>query len=113
MQSNADFLERRRKLASSWKIVAWMMLAGIAALAAWLFVSVPWLANPLFVARRISAGDMERPTLELMATVLPVTILILLGLIAAMIGLGFAIFANEKRYQRIIRELEARSRHGA
>lgn len=106
--SDRRFLQRRRRLARSWNLVGAMLLLVLAALTATLFFRVPFLANPLYVIDLLKDGNLERSTMELMAFMLPIVVLLCLAVTAVTVVFGFAFFSNERRYLAIIDALEQR-----
>jgi uncharacterized membrane protein len=101
-QDDSGFLRHRRRLVGLWKLAGPLMLLVLLVFLGWLFVWSPNLVNPYAVANKLSNGEIERSTLELMALILPVSILMNIGITAVMIGFGFAMVANERRYLKII-----------
>jgi hypothetical protein len=101
-QNDEDFLRHRRKLVARWKLAGPLMLLVLLALLGWLYVWSPNLVNPYAVADKISNGEIERSSLELMALILPVAMLTIIGITAVVIGFGFAVISNERRYLKII-----------
>jgi len=99
------FLQRRERMARSWRTAGALALLLLAALLAWLFIKSPVLVNPVFVAGRLEAGTIERGTVEIMAAMLPMAILGCFVTTTVMVGFGFTVFSIERRYLGIIREL--------
>ncbi|MCP3867091.1 MAG: hypothetical protein GY703_03165 [Gammaproteobacteria bacterium] len=97
-----DFVERRRRLIRLWPWVAVFLLVLLGLLTAWLMLKNPMLTNPLEVADRLAANSIDRVTLETMALLLPVVMLLCLSMVAVIILYGFAMFGNEKRYLAIV-----------
>ncbi|WP_404356996.1 hypothetical protein [Methylotuvimicrobium sp. KM1] len=100
-----DFIEKRRRLTRYWPIGAGLLLASLAALSIWLWNYSPYLANPYYVIDRLESGKTDAGMMEMSAVLLPrmtLTVIVLLGLAVVM---GFASFANEKKYQAIISKL--------
>jgi hypothetical protein len=107
MHTNDDrrFLRRRQRLAAAWTPVGVTLLLALSACLGWLFVRVPYLVNPVYVARQLATGAIERSTLDLMALLLPVAVVALFVVTGIMIGYGFAVFAHERRYQRMLHSM--------
>jgi hypothetical protein len=101
-QDDQEFLRHRRRLVALWKLIGPLLLLALLALLGWLLVWSPNLVNPYSVAHRISSGEIERSSLELMALILPVAMLTIIGITAVVIGFGFAVCSNERRYLKII-----------
>jgi hypothetical protein len=101
-----SFLEKRRRLTRLWPWVGSMLLLLLVALAAWLWVSVPWLINPWAVSAALESATLTDSTRTLMAAMLPVVMLTLLLVVAVMIVLAFAAFSNERRLIQLLRRQE-------
>ncbi|CCE22746.1 hypothetical protein [Methylotuvimicrobium alcaliphilum] len=100
-----DFIEKRRRLTRYWPIGAGLLLASLAALSVWLWNFSPYLANPYCVIERLESGKIDAGMMAMSTLLLPMmtlTVIVLLGLAVVM---GFASFANEKKYQAIINKL--------
>ncbi|WP_341326612.1 hypothetical protein [Methylotuvimicrobium sp. KM2] len=100
-----DFLEKRRRLTRYWPIGAGLLLASLATLTVWLWNYSPYLVNPYYVIDRLESGKTDAGIMEISTLLLPMmtlTVIVLLGLAVVM---GFASFANEKKYQVIINKL--------
>jgi hypothetical protein len=104
------FLRKRAALVRAWPIAGGIMLAALILLTAWLLWSSPFLVNPYAMMERIREGSIEPGTLQLLAGLLPVAVLCILALVAAMVAFSFAAFSNEKRHLRIIDTLLAKDR---
>ena len=104
------FLEQRRWRARYWNLVGGVLLAAVVGLAVWLLVRVPNLVNPFHVLRQIEAGTLPQSSLETMATLLPLAVMAVVGMLATVITFGFAVFANERRYLSIIDSLAGSTR---
>jgi hypothetical protein len=101
------FLARRRKLARWWGPVGWFLLAGIAAVLAWMLLRTPLLVDPFEVIARLEQEAIPQSTLMLMATLLPVIWLLSFLLLLSVVLCQFAAVSVEKRLLRII---DARSK---
>ena len=104
------FIEQRRRLVRWWTPVGSATLAGLAAFVAWMFWAHPRLINPLHVVGAIEADGITQGTLELMAVMLPVVVLLICLVLGVMIGFAFAAIGNERRYLRIIDQLKQHDR---
>jgi len=100
------FLQTRRRFARWWNAVGGLLLVALGGSAVWLRVDVPALMSPTYAAKQISAGALPQSSLELMAVLLPVAMWVLFVVTAVVIGFGFAVFTNERRYQSIIEALQ-------
>ncbi len=104
-QNDLQFLARRKRLAVFWNAIGTLLIIILVGLLGWLFLTTPYLVNPVYVSRQILAGTVERSTLEFMAMLLPFVVLAIFAVIGAVIGFGFAVFSNERRYHRMIDNL--------
>ena len=89
-----------------WRYVGPILLLAIIVLAAWIFVNSPLLINPYEVISRIKSGTIEQSTFEMMAVILPLIMIFLFLLLVVVIGIMYAAFSKEKRYMKIISEVE-------
>jgi hypothetical protein len=99
------FLEKRRRFAATWNAVGIAMLAVLAALAVWLYVTVPGLIYPPHVIHELKTGTLSQETLRLPALLLPIVVLALFAVTALVTVYGFYVFRNERRYLRMIEKL--------
>ncbi|GMU93159.1 MAG: hypothetical protein AMXMBFR4_22170 [Candidatus Hydrogenedentota bacterium] len=102
LDGERTFLERRRRFARSWRYVGVSLLLLVAGMGCWLYFYHPLLANPVFVARELRRGGIEQKTLELMAAILPIAIIVIVVLCGVFVLLAFAAFSNEVKYLAII-----------
>ncbi|MCC6699310.1 MAG: hypothetical protein IT365_27035 [Candidatus Hydrogenedentes bacterium] len=109
-ENDRRFLERRRKLATTWNATGMMVLVGMGVVLTVFFIQAPSLVNPYHVVARLQAGELEPRYLELMAVMLPVAVLLCFFVMAAGVLLSFAVFANERRYIAILTGLLAADR---
>lgn len=103
--SDSAFVDKRRKYVRAGPAVLGFCLLLIIGLGLWLYSTQPQLIHFAEVARQIADGSLDQLTVELMAVMLPIAMLMSLVLIAGIIGLAWAWLLNEKRYLRIIAEL--------
>ena len=96
------FVNRRRKLIRLWSVMGILLLILLGLFTLWMFMSNPLLVNPFEVADQLLAGTIETPTLQLMAGLLPVAMLMCLTTVLVLIIYVFAAIGNEKRYLEII-----------
>jgi hypothetical protein len=110
--SDADraFLDRRRKLLTLWPWTGAGMIAGILGFATWLWMAVPLMINPWATIAAIESGRLEETTLTVMAVMLPILMLACLGVMVVLIGLLFAVFANERRLISLVEKQDSRHR---
>ena len=104
-EKDLEFIKKRSFFVRWWNVVGSIMLAVLGVMALWLFVKVPNLINPLHVIEQLKAGTLQQSSLVVMAGMLPIVVLGLLLVCCAVIGFGFAVFGNERRYLRIIEEI--------
>ncbi len=104
-----SYLEKRRKLLKAWTYVGPFLLLAIIGFAGYLYLNIPWLINPYEVLSRLQAGSIPQSTIETMAIMLPVMILMVCILLLVVVVIMYAAFSNEKKYLRIVDE-ESRSR---
>lgn len=96
------FIQSRRRFVRLWNAAAIIMLATLGLLTTWLMLTAPYLANPVFVAEQLRAGLIDEPVFSLSVVMLPVIVLLLFAVVAIFIALGYAVFAHERRYLKII-----------
>ncbi|GAB4262098.1 MAG: hypothetical protein Kow0065_12740 [Methylomicrobium sp.] len=107
MLSSQDrtFIDKRRHFTRYWPMTAGLLLTSLAVISIWLWHYSPYLANPLYVIERLKSGTIDTGMLEMSVLLVPLMTLIIIVLLVLTILLGFASFANEKRYQSIIGKL--------
>jgi uncharacterized membrane protein YjgN (DUF898 family) len=103
--SDAVFVGKRRKFVRLGPVVFGLCLALVAGLAVWLYFLQPKLINFVEVARQIENGTLDQLSVELMAVMLPIAMLMCLVLLTAVIAFSWVSLSNERRYIRIIDEL--------
>ena len=103
-EKDIEFIRQRERLARWWTPVGILMLAVFGGMVVWLFIRTPNFINPFHVIEQLKAGTLQQGTLVVMAGMLPIMVLGLFLVCCTVIGFGFAIFANERRYLRIIKE---------
>lgn len=100
-------LARRRRLLRWWPAAGLFALLMLAAVFAWLALNAPELVNPFMVARQLQEGTLDVSSMQLMAAMLPVVMLVLLSVVAALLVFVHVTLSREKRYQQIIERLRA------
>ena len=100
-----EYLEKRKKLTSAWRFVGPALLLAILGLAMWIYLRSPLLINPYEAISRMETGHIEKSTLEMMATVLPIVMIIVFLLLLSIVGIMYAAFSKEKKYMEIIGKL--------
>ena len=103
--SDAAYIGKRRKFVKSGPIVFGLCLALVTGFGIWLYFRQPQLINFVEVARQIESGSLDQLTIELMAVMLPIAMLMCLVLLAGVVGLSWFWLSSERRYLRIIDEL--------
>ena len=101
------FVERRRRALRSWPWIGGASLALLTALAVWLFVRTPNLVVPGRAVNEALSGRLEQSTLMVIAALLPTSMLALLAVAGAAIGLVFAARANELRLLKLLDQAQA------
>ena len=91
---------RRRSVRSGW-LLAVLASLGYIVLLAWLALRAPMFTNPVAVLERLEAGSLESSTQILMAGLLPVVVLLLPIVVAALLLAMFAAFGLERKYHAI------------
>lgn len=102
-QTEHDYLQRRERLARAWPWVGASLLAALLGLAVWLWWRTPLLIDPWLVMRRLAANDLGQGTLALMATMLPVLVILCLVLSLGLVLLGFQGMRNERRLLKLLK----------
>lgn len=106
-EKDVEFIKKRRHLVRWWNLVGSLTFAGLVSFVAWMFWKHPRLVNPLHVVAELQAGGIPQATLEIMAAILPMVVLFIFLVLALIIGFTFAMIGNERRYLRIIDQLES------
>ena len=104
-EKDLNFLKKRSFFVRWWNVVGSVMLAVLVGMALWFFVTVPNFINPLHVIEQLKAGTIQQSSLVVMAAMLPIMVLGLFLVLCTVVGFGFAVFANERRYLRIIEQI--------
>lgn len=101
-------LARRRRLLRWWPAAGLLSLLMLAAAFGWLALNAPELVNPFMVARQLQEGTLDAASLQMMAAMLPIVMLFLLSVVAALLVFVHVTLSRERRYQQIIDRLQAR-----
>lgn len=104
-----QFVARRVKLVRRWPAVGILLVMLLSGFGAWLYFTRPLLINPFYVFSRLQEGSIPASSMKLMAAMLPVAILLCLVLVLTIVLFAFVAFANERKYQAIIRHLSSAS----
>ena len=91
-----NFVAKRRALSRRWNVVGWALIALIIAALGFLFVTSPMLVNPWETMARVRTDSISKPTLQLMAMLLPVVFLGSFLLLIVVVAFQFAA-ADERR----------------
>ncbi len=104
-----DFVAKRRTLNHRWKVVGWILIALIAAALGFLLFTSPMLVDPWETMARVRTDSIPKPTLQLMAAMLPVVFLSSFLLLTVIVAFQFSAAANERRLIGIIDSLSTPS----
>ena len=99
------FLVKRARLVRTWRYVRAILLAVLIGLGIWLFLTIPLLANPLVVMAQLKSDAIPESMLMLMASMLPIVVLMCLALAVTTVLFTFAAFSNEKKYLKLIQRI--------
>ena len=104
-EKEAEFLNQRAHLLRLWPYAGALILAGIGIYVGWCWIYQPHLISPFAVFEGIKDGSMEKTTIETMAVLGAVSMMITWSLLAVGVGFAFAIFGTERKHIAIIRRL--------
>ena len=100
------FVMRRRKLLRTWRVVGPLLLLFLVMAGVIMFFSYPLMFNPYEAIDRLEAGTLEDSTLQLMALLLPIAMLMVFFMLMVVVLFSFAAMANDKKYLAIIKDLQ-------
>lgn len=100
-----EFIAKRTRMVRAWRYGGPLTLLLTLGLPPLLWLQSPLLVAPWEVVRRITTGELERGTLELMAVLLPVVVLALCGVLLVMLLYLHLALTNEQRLLGIIAHL--------
>lgn len=108
------FILRRRKLLRTWRVVGPVLLLLLIIVGVIMFFNYPLMFNPYEAIERLEAGTLENSTLQLMALLLPIAMLMLFFMLVVVVLFSFAAMGNDKKYLAIIQDLHDahNKRHG-
>ncbi len=106
-QQQSNYLDKRRKLLKVWRYVGPLMLLGMIGLVIYLNVSTPLLINPYEVMSRLELGSIEQSSLETMAVLLPMMLIMVCFLLVVLIAMMYAVFSNERKYLEIVKKIKS------
>lgn len=101
-----QFLSKREKFVKAWPWLGGALIVGLLGYVGFLWFTKPLLANPIYVLEQLQQDAIPDATLVLMAGMLPEAILMCFGLAAALLAFSFSVMATEKRYLRLIAQLQ-------
>lgn len=104
-EKEQEFLAKRAKFIKAWPVVGGMLLCLLMGLGIWLFMFRPLLANPFFVLSELKNQSIVASNLSLMASLLPIAVLMCLALTLIILLFAFVAFANERRHIAVIQRL--------
>lgn len=104
-EDDKKFLKTRRRFASLWNLAALFLFALIGITAVWMYGRNRHLIDPFYMIKQLQTETISKPTIELMAVMMPLATLACIMIVIMVVILGFGIFANERRYMRIIDSL--------
>jgi hypothetical protein len=104
-EKDLKFLQMRQNFLKPSNYIGFSFLVFLAVIFLWLFLKAPNLINPFEVERQIAANTLSASTIKVMATLLPLMVMIAFFLTVSIILFGFWAFANEKTYLKIIETL--------
>jgi hypothetical protein len=102
-EEDERFLRKREALTRAWPIFGGFLLAALTFWIGWMLWRNTLVVNPYAMLGAIRDGTIEQSTLQLMAGMLPVAMILIFGLSAGIVLLLYGTFSNEKRYLGIIR----------
>lgn len=112
--ADRKFLGTRARLVRLWPYVGFVCLLLPVLLFLWLQDRAPQMVRPGLVMEQIRSGSLETASVQLLASMLPIVILMLFGLMLALLGLITLNLRNERRYLTIIGKLQReKARHQA
>lgn len=100
------FIMRRRKLVRAWRITGPLVLLLLIVAGGILFFNYPLMFNPYASIERLEAGTLADSTVQLMALLLPIAMLMVFFMLVVVVMLVFAGIANDRKYLSIIQDLQ-------
>ncbi|RMH69685.1 MAG: hypothetical protein D6675_11610 [Gemmatimonadetes bacterium] len=82
------------------------MLIFLASMIVFMFIKVPYLVNPVYVAEALKTNSLHASLMTTSVLLLPIVVLFIFFIIAIVVLYGFAIISREKHYIAIIESLE-------
>lgn len=101
-----QFLSKREKFVKAWPWLGGTLILFMLGYVGFLWFTKPLLANPLYVLEQLQQDAIPTSTLVLMAGMLPEAILMCFGLAGALLAFSFSVMATEKKYLRMIAQLQ-------
>lgn len=99
------FIMRRRQLLRTWRVIGPVLLLLLIIAGVIMFFNYPLMFNPYESIERLEAGTLEDSTVQLMALLLPIAMLMVFFMLVVVVLLSFAVMANDKKYLAIIERL--------
>jgi len=97
-QAQQDFLRQRRLMRRNWPVIAPLLVGALLIFMGVLLLTAPLLLNPFAVLTQLREGTLNLATLQTMAMMLPLVLLLFCLALLALIGLAHAGFRRERRY---------------
>jgi hypothetical protein len=104
-EKDLRFIQMRQSFLRPSNYIGFSFLVFLAVIFLWLFFKAPNLINPFEVERQIAANALSASTIKVMATLLPLMVMVAFFLTVSIILFGFWAFANERHYLKIIETL--------
>ena len=105
-EKDNDFLNKRKRLVATGTFVLGLILVFLCAGFVYMFISSPYIANPLHVADAIKQNSIDNSTMIMATILLPIIVIALFVMVVIFVLFGFSIFSNEKRYLSMIEKLQ-------
>ena len=105
-EKDNDFLNKRKRLVATGAFVLGLILVFLCAGFVYMFISSPYMANPLYVAEAIKQNSIENSTMIMATILLPIIVIVLFVVVVVFVLFVFSIFSNEKRYLSMIEKLQ-------
>lgn len=103
--SEQQFLHQRRAFIAAWRSIGPLLIAGLLIFIAMLLFAAPMFLNPFAVIARLRTGTLDLTTLQTMAMMLPVAVVLLC---TALLLLIFQTYRNCRREQQYLALIEQR-----
>jgi len=104
-EKDYDFLKKRKRLVSMGPFVAGLVLVFLCAGFVYMYISSPYIANPLFVAEAIRKNTIDNSVMIMATILLPIVVMFLFVTVALFVLFCFSVYSNEKRYLYMMERL--------